>query len=112
MVTASPPTVMTPAVGSLDAREDAHERGLAGAVLAHDGVHLARREVEVHAAQRDDVVEARAMPRMVTKGVCRRGAGWLVHRRTDGARSLLGSGPGPPVRAAVEAAAEGAGWAR
>ena len=45
-------------VGLLDAREDAHERRLAGAVLADDGMDLAAGEGHVHAGQRDDAVVA------------------------------------------------------
>ena len=62
---ARPPTSMRPGVGPLDAREDAHERRLAGAVLAHHGVDLAGAQLEVdaverHARRRTDAT----MPRM------------------------------------------------
>ena len=39
-------------VGGLDAGEDLHQRRLAGAVLAHERVHLAGAEVEVDAVER------------------------------------------------------------
>src|SRR5262249_39114462 len=45
-------------VGRGHARHELDQRRLAGAVVADDGVHLARAQVEVDAAQRDDAPEA------------------------------------------------------
>ena len=41
-------------VGPVEAVEDVHQRGLAGAVLAEQGVHLAAPQVEIDAVVRDD----------------------------------------------------------
>ena len=42
----------------MDAGEDLHERGLAGAVLAHEPVHLAPVELDVAVHERMDGAEA------------------------------------------------------
>ena len=47
-------------VGLLDAGDDAHERALAGAVLAQDSVDRARGDGEGHALERADAAEALA----------------------------------------------------
>ena len=47
-----------PGVGRQQAVEHAHERGLAGAVLAHQGVDLAPAEIERDLLVRDDRAEA------------------------------------------------------
>ena len=71
-------------VGSLHAVEDVHQRRLAGAVLAHDGVHLAAPYGDVDVAVGDDAREAlgdasqldRDVARLLTRRVgSRRGAG-------------------------------------
>ena len=49
-----------PRLGPVDAAEDLDQRRLAGAVLAHERVHLARRQVELHVIQRHGGVEALA----------------------------------------------------
>ena len=45
-------------VGAVQAVEDVHERGLAGAVLAHEGVDLAFADGEVNAAEGVEITEA------------------------------------------------------
>ena len=47
-----------PLVGALHPVDDLHERGLAGAVLPDDGVHLAGHEAQGHVAVGDDAGEA------------------------------------------------------
>ena len=46
-----------PLVGSIDALEDANERRLAGAVLAHQGENLARGRCQRHVVERADHAE-------------------------------------------------------
>ncbi len=56
--TACPRTRVTPASAPVEAREDVHERGLPGAVLAEEGVHLAHAQVEVDLVVGDHAGEA------------------------------------------------------
>ena len=44
-------------VGVVHPGDDLHQRGLAGPVLADDGQHLARRERQRHAVEREDAGE-------------------------------------------------------
>ena len=60
---ARPPLGCSPASGCDHAGEDVHQRRLAGAVLADQRVHLARRELERHVVERQRRAEALADPR-------------------------------------------------
>ena len=53
----------------VESTEDAHERGLAGAVLAEDGQHFAGADVEVDVAQRLHVTEAARDPHDPQRGI-------------------------------------------
>ena len=55
-------------VGTLHAVEDLHERGLAGAVLADDGVDLCRPDRELHVLVGDDTREPFANPDQLDGG--------------------------------------------
>ena len=59
-VTCWPSISMVPGVGGLHAVEDLHQRGLAGAVLTHDGVDGAAAYVDVDVVVGDDAGEALA----------------------------------------------------
>ena len=54
----SPATVMVPLSIGVHAGQRLDQRRLAGAVLAHERVHLAGAEHEVHAVEREDAREA------------------------------------------------------
>ena len=56
--TGAPSIRISPSSAVLDAGEDLHQRGLAGAVLAHQGVDLAGAEVEVDAVEGGHAGEA------------------------------------------------------
>ena len=72
-------------VGAVHAVEGLHQRRLAGAVLAHDGVHLAAADPQLDVAVGDDAGEALGDPAQLDReGRCRR-------------RSRLGAGGAPPV---------------
>ena len=53
----SPATVIVPLVDGVDAGERLDQRGLPGAVLAHDDVHLAGAQQEVDVVERQDARE-------------------------------------------------------
>ena len=58
--TGSPSIRISPSYVGVHAGQDLHQRRLAGAVLAHQRVHLAGAEVEVDAVERGDAGEALA----------------------------------------------------
>ena len=59
------------AVGPVDAGEDLDEGGLAGAVLAHEGVHLAGPEGEMHVVERHHAGKRFVIPRASNMGSVR-----------------------------------------
>ena len=96
-----------PGVGPVDAGRDLHERALAGAVLAHQGVRVARRHRQGDATQRLDAAEGLAhvleCQRTHADGHRIRtedGGGRTEGRRTeDGTDEGRRRGPIGPVRA-------------
>ena len=63
-------------VRRMDAREDLHERRLAGAVVADDGDDLARRDVEVDVRERRDRSEGLRDAAQGEDAGIGAGAGW------------------------------------
>ena len=57
-----PPTSDLALVRVVEAVQDVHQRGLAGAVLAEQRVHLAAAEIEVDVVVREDAREALGDP--------------------------------------------------
>src|SRR5690606_2036723 len=103
-----------PAGGGLHPGHDLHERRLAGAVLAQQGVHLAGVEVEVDPLQRLEGAEALGDVPHLQQGRGRRarrrgvahGAPSRSSRSTSAARGSDGWAPGRVVGSAPAAQAE------
>ncbi len=70
-----------PRVGSLDAVQDLHQGGLAGAVLTDDGVHRAGADVDVDVVVGDHAGEPLADATQADRGL-------VVHSAGDGTRSV------------------------
>src|SRR5690606_31749989 len=110
-------------VGPVDAAQHLHEGGLAGAVLAHQGMNLARIQVEIHAVEGDDAGKNLPDPphRRPGRGGGdgRRGAWthgylppcWVRNARTSSRAGRLAWAPGRETVRAPQAAANRRAWA-
>ena len=93
---------MVPSSGWWKPREHLDQRGLAGAVLAEQAVHLAGADVEVHAVERADAGELLDDAGHLEQAACRRLViGLLPRRRLRGARPGSGRRRRPRARAAA-----------
>ena len=122
MPAAAPAISITPSSGSRNPYRHLHQRGLARAVLAHQGVDLSGQQLEVHPVQRAVTPGKRlVMPRILTSGV------WVIYsppipvvgaiRWSVGGRMVTElpavarrwRGPGPPGPVLAEGAASASG---